>query len=730
MVQWRACVRHSSVLSLLLGLSIVISKTVQMRCSAGLRPKVRTSPAVLVPVGRNRRSLVWKVCTAQERACLVPAACAMSHGLASTISFPRAVTRRAAPETPSRSAAASSEVATSVSTASSEEAALIAMVETGSWFLKHRKHGEVPHRRFIFARGDSIYWATREERGGKLGQIDGPGLMVVPGAATVLFAGKKRMHEARRNRVFSVVGSARTLDLEAESEAERHQWVRALTAFTKRSDAAAADPAVSAAASTGLLGPTMEDASARLGVGVGAALGAVTNDALSLDGAEAAHARLVHHDTNEMSAALSFPRLRSTLAVQTGDLRGRWERWELELEDGEISSAGRGCLPLRHVAALGFTCDEPSVGSGSPSAASSGRAGAPSPSAAAEPEGELRLRLRVGATGGRTAASGTPAGHGRSEAGAGAPPDLRMRAPAGVARAWHVALSRSMALVEDIELSREATRDLFHHEPPPPAQLQPLRKETVELELNRIFEGAFEACATEARAAMEALEPLMQACTTKLHTSAHTLPPRRDIFALLAEGVHRRFCNVYQILLVRFDLDRSYLDTAGQEAPPSAVQSEVLEPALMLSMIGWARRYEQRMAAVGAGTGLQLLSAEASESLISAYLHAARRLTRQWATNIVFCEEQTMLRRDEEAELLAVRLQRGRGGAPTPASPSGVGGAARELTQGIITMSDEGGQQLWFTELHLDLFRIVHEHVDLGLGTGIEVVLSPLTSAL
>ena len=57
------------------------------------------------------------------------------------------------------------------------------MVEAGHWFLKHRKNGETPHRRFVFARGDSIFWSTREDRGGKLGQMDGPGLMVVPGAA-------------------------------------------------------------------------------------------------------------------------------------------------------------------------------------------------------------------------------------------------------------------------------------------------------------------------------------------------------------------------------------------------------------------------------------------------------------------------------------------------------------------------------------------------------------------
>ena len=576
------------------------------------------------------------------------------------------------------------------------------MVETGSWFLKHRKNGETPHRRFIFVRSNSIFWATREDRGGKLGQLDGPGLMVVPGAATVIFAGKKRLHEARRNRVFSVVGAARSLDLEAESEAERHLWVRALTAFTKRSDAVAADPLTSKAAETGLLGPTMEGARA-LGVGVGAALGAAPLDLTALDGAEAAHARLAHHDPAELMHAVSFPRLRATLSVQTGDLIGRWERWELELDEGEISCAGRGCLPLRHVAALGLTCDDTLSDGGGDDGL----------------EGELRLRLKVGTTDGRggqgalsSSLDALAIGGGKSE-GAAAAPDLRMRAPVAVAKAWHVALVRSMALVEDVELSREPTREFW--KAPPPPQLLPLKREALEIELNRLFEGAFEACAGEPRGAIEAFEPLMRACATKLHTAANTLPPRKDMFAYLAEGLHRRFCNIYQVILVRFDLDRSYLDTDGQDAPPQVGGTEVLDPALMLGLIGWARRYEEQMGRVGAGSGRLLLSAEASESVISAYLHACRRLTRQWATNIVFCEEQTMLRKEGEAELLAVRTRDGAVGG-------GGGGGARQLTQGIITMPDESGQQLWFTELHLDLFRIVHEHIELAIGTGLEAV--------
>ena len=101
-----------------------------------------------------------------------------------------------------------------------------------------------------------------------------------------------------------------------------------------------------------------------------------------------------------------------------------------------------------------------------------------------------------------------------------------------------------------------------------------------------------------------------------------------------------------------------------------------------------------------------LLSEEMSDSLISAYLRACRQLTRQWATNIVFCEQQTMtLGREEEQRVLSAHHQGSRSG-------DGGAGDASSLTQGIITLGDEDGKQLWFTELHIDLFRIVHEHVE------------------
>ena len=50
--------------------------------------------------------------------------------------------------------------------AATDDASLIAMTAEGAWFLKHRKGGEKPHRRFVFTHEGAVYWATREDRGG------------------------------------------------------------------------------------------------------------------------------------------------------------------------------------------------------------------------------------------------------------------------------------------------------------------------------------------------------------------------------------------------------------------------------------------------------------------------------------------------------------------------------------------------------------------------------------
>lgn len=613
--------------------------------------------------------------------------------------------------------------------ASAEEEVLLC--EQGHWFLKHRKSGETPHKRFVFTRGDVIYWSTKEfgaqgELRGKLQQLDGANLMVVPGAATNCFEGKKRMNAERRNRVFSVVGPSRSLDLEAESEAERHLWVRALSVFVKR-----CTEAFTPSSQTDLLGLTMSERTpnwsgpAGLGVRMGAAMGVEKSEqeklTEALDLAEQTASHLRHVDPTELRGVVRFPRMQGTIKVRTGDMVGRWQSWELELADGVIKSVGKGSLPLRHVLGLGLVEDEKSAAEMHRlkmlAAANGSGAGA---AGELEMEAELRLRLRLGESDGmpklpinaltrasylfaerserdRKIAASLEAGKEDKDELA---TDLLLRAPASVAKLWHSALSRSMALVEDLELSRDQE---FASPPPPPAQLQPLKKNALEEELNSLFEDVMEGCAGYAREAVDHLEPLMQTCVARLTTMASTLPPRADLFAAFADGAHKRFGIVYQVLLVRYDLHRQFLDTDGQ-APPSEAPREILEPRLMLELIGWARRYEVRMADVGAGQSRALLNQEQQEGLISAYLHACRQLTKQWAKNIVFCEQQTMLSKDEDVGM-------------------GHGKGERTLTQGIITMRGEDGGELWLTELHIDLFRIVHEHVELGINTGMEVVL-------
>ena len=49
---------------------------------------------------------------------------------------------------------------------------LIALCESGHFFLKHRKNGEKPHKRFVFTRDNSVFWSARADGGGKLGPED------------------------------------------------------------------------------------------------------------------------------------------------------------------------------------------------------------------------------------------------------------------------------------------------------------------------------------------------------------------------------------------------------------------------------------------------------------------------------------------------------------------------------------------------------------------------------
>lgn len=112
--------------------------------------------------------------------------------------------------------------------------ALLRRLEQGHWFLKHRAKGDKPHKRFVYCDGPAIYWANREDRTGKVGCLKAVGeLLVVPGLASAVLFGKARLRD-RQNRLFSLVSSERSLDLEVGTEAERHLWVKVFNAFAQR----------------------------------------------------------------------------------------------------------------------------------------------------------------------------------------------------------------------------------------------------------------------------------------------------------------------------------------------------------------------------------------------------------------------------------------------------------------------------------------------------------------
>eukprot|EP00966_Prymnesium_polylepis_P080972 1875816-Prymnesium_polylepis.1 len=165
--------------------------------------------------------------------------------------------------------------------------------------------------------------------------------------------------------------------------------------------------------------------------------------------------------------------------------------------------------------------------------------------------------------------------------------DRRARlSPHAQLHAWHHAIETTIGLLADLALSR-GRRD-EDDEPPLPARLRPLREEEVERELNALFDATFEHCAAAAQQAVDSFEPLLSACSSKLRAASIALPPRPDVFRCLAEGVHHRFTNVYSVLLVRYGLDVAYLENDAQPAPPTHAR-EVLEPSLMLGLIGWER---------------------------------------------------------------------------------------------------------------------------------------------
>ena len=84
------------------------------------------------------------------------------------------------------------------------------------------------------------------------------------------------------------------------------------------------------------------------------------------------------------------------------------------------------------------------------------------------------------------------------------------------------------------------------------------------------------------------------------------MPPRPDVFAREAEGIHRRFYSMVHALLMRHDLDG--------EGPGHSPGTEPLAPKLMLRLIGWSHQYQRRMARLGAGAERALLRRHATST--------------------------------------------------------------------------------------------------------------------
>ena len=247
--------------------------------------------------------------------------------------------------------------------------ALLRRLEQGHWFLKHRAKGDKPHKRFVYCDGPAIYWVNREDRTGKVGCLKAVGeLLVVPGLASAVLFGKARLRD-RQNRLFSVVSSERSLDLEVGTEAERHLWVKVFNAFAQRhsperasrssqreigepSSSGASPPHTSGAPDDGVgaalqaqlcghmldcmrLQPALHTVAVwapyglQRGLRVATALGCIR-----------LQAQLRRVDTAQIMHGVRFPKLRGTLHVCQGDLPRSWAVWGLELAEGKLVAEG------------------------------------------------------------------------------------------------------------------------------------------------------------------------------------------------------------------------------------------------------------------------------------------------------------------------------------------------------------------------------------------------------
>ena len=409
-----------------------------------------------------------------------------------------------------------------------------------------------------------------------------------------------------------------------------------------------------------------------------------------------------------------FPQLRGSLHVRLGDLSCSWALWDLVLAQGTLSAEGHGVLPLCHAAAVEIAQVRDGGGGDEQLEAEAEEESDDDrsvSSAATSHRADAHLaEISISLVPGELAAQITPGGEhafalggGGGGGGGAALPPLLLRGAAAVMLRWHAALSSTCSLLQDVGGGGQWSGS---------RAFAPLEAELLEQQHNNLFDACFELCAHDTHGALvEMSGPLWSACAARLRDARGSMPPRPDVFAREAEGIHRRYYSMVHALLMRHDLDGSGLGHSPGTEP--------LAPKLMLRLIGWSHQYQRRMARLGAGGDRALLCDDTTETVITAYIANTRSVSQQLSKNIIFCEQQTMLQRNEKV---------------------GDGSKGGELSAGILLLDADGSygaaspggtsSKLYYTEMHIDVFRIVHEQVELAMATTMEpLVFNALLSA-
>lgn len=105
------------------------------------------------------------------------------------------------------------------------------VLATGAHFLKHGRMGK-PHRRFIYISANGSIFVCKENT--RVPQDDDH-VLSLPAVVDILTGKKTKEFQrdtaktAKEENCFSIVAKKKTLNLEAASERQRNEWVRALT---------------------------------------------------------------------------------------------------------------------------------------------------------------------------------------------------------------------------------------------------------------------------------------------------------------------------------------------------------------------------------------------------------------------------------------------------------------------------------------------------------------------